>query len=228
MDIVLLGAPGAGKGTQAELLADWLGIPAVSSGELFRVAMEADTPLGRQARGYIERGVYVPDDITVEMIAERLHRPDCAEGVILDGFPRTEAQAEALAGLLGGMGRAVGFVALILVPTEVLVERLSGRWSCPRCGAIYHETLSPPQVAGVCDVCGSTLQRRGDDDPALHQKRIEVYLEQTAPLVSYYRQRDLLVEIDGDQGIDEVQEDLRAAVRRVGVDQGARSDRART
>ena len=214
MDIVLLGAPGAGKGTQAQLLADWLGVPAVSSGELFRAAMEANTPLGNQARGYIERGVYVPDDITVQMIAERLRQPDCAGGVILDGFPRTEAQAEALARLLGEMGRAVDLVALIGVPTDVLVERLSGRWSCPRCGAIYHETLSPPRVAGVCDVCGGTLQRRGDDAPEVQERRIEVYLEQTAPLIAYYRERGLLVEIDGDQPIDAVQGALREAVRR--------------
>jgi adenylate kinase len=214
VDIVLLGAPGAGKGTQAQLLADWLGVPAVSSGELFRAAMEANTPLGNQARGYIERGVYVPDDITVQMIAERLRQPDCAGGVILDGFPRTEAQAEALARLLGEMGRAVDLVALIGVPTDVLVERLSGRWSCPRCGAIYHETLSPPRVAGVCDVCGGTLQRRGDDAPEVQERRIEVYLEQTAPLIAYYRERGLLVEIDGDQPIDAVQGALREAVRR--------------
>lgn len=216
MDIVLLGAPGAGKGTQAELLADWLGVPAVSSGELFRAAMGANTPLGNQARGYIERGAYVPDDITVGMIAERLGRPDCARGVILDGFPRTEAQAEALARLLGEMGRAVDLVALILVPTEALVRRLSGRWSCPRCGAIYHETLSPPRVAGICDACGGTLQRRGDDAPEVQERRIEVYLEQTAPLITYYRERGLLVEIDGDQTIDAVQSALRDAVRRAG------------
>jgi len=213
MDIVLLGAPGAGKGTQGELLAAWLGIPIVSSGQLFRDAMEASTPLGEQVRGYVNRGAYVPDELTIAMVAERLGRADCACGTILDGFPRTLAQAEALSGILAGLGRQVDVVAYIQVPVEKLVARLSGRMNCPNCGAVYHVLYNPPRSADVCDRCGATLTRRADDSPEVHERRIRTYLDQTMPLIAWYRDRGLLVEIDGDREIDAIQQSLRDAVR---------------
>jgi len=212
VDIVLLGAPGAGKGTQAELLAEWLSLPTVSSGVLFREAMDAGTPLGRRAKEFIDRGELVPDEVTVDMIAERLSRPDCANGVILDGFPRTVAQARALEDLLGRMGRQVDVVAYIEVPTEVLLQRLSGRWTCSQCGAIYHETFNPEAVEGVCDSCGGKLVQREDDTPEVQRRRIEVYNERTAPLIAYYREQGILSEVDGDQGVEAVQHDLRAVI----------------
>ena len=214
MDIVLLGAPGAGKGTQGSRLAEWLGTPSVSSGQLFREAMEAKTELGEEARHYVERGAYVPDDITVAVIAERLAQPDCARGAILDGFPRTQAQARALDRILQQMGRRVDLVAFIRMPVPKLVARLSGRMNCTGCGSIYHEVFRPPQVPGVCDVCGSALERRADDAPEIHQRRIEVYLEQTAPLITFYRERGILGEVDGDRDIEAVQQGLQEAAWR--------------
>lgn len=212
MDIVLLGAPGAGKGTQAELLAEWLAVPTVSSGELFREAMDAGTPLGLQAREYIDRGELVPDRITIDMVAERLSRPDCAGGVILDGFPRTVAQAEALEELLGRMGRRVDVVAYIEVAPEVSLRRLAGRWTCSRCGAVYHEVFSPEAVSGKCDQCGGKLTQREDDRPEVQRRRIEVYRERTAPLIAHYRERGILSEVDGERDVEAVQRDLRAVI----------------
>jgi adenylate kinase len=212
MDIVLLGAPGAGKGTQAELLADWLSLPTVSSGELFREAIEAGTPLGRRAKEYIDRGELVPDRVTVDMVAERLSRPDCAEGVILDGFPRTVAQAQALDDLLERMGRQVDVVAYIEASSQVLLQRLAGRWTCSQCGAVYHEVFNPEAVRGVCDNCGGKLVQREDDTPEVQRRRIEVYAERTAPLIAYYREKGILCEVDGQQEVDSVQRDLQAVI----------------
>jgi len=212
MDIVLLGAPGAGKGTQAELLVEWLSLPTVSSGDLFREAIGAGTPLGRRAKEYMDRGELVPDAVTVDMIAERLSRPDCAEGVILDGFPRTVAQARALDELLQGMGRQVDIVAYIEASPQVLLRRLAGRWTCSQCGAVYHEVFNPEAVRGVCDNCGGKLVQREDDTPEVQQRRIEVYAERTAPLISYYREKGVLSEVDGEQDVEAVQRDLRAVI----------------
>ena len=214
MDIVLLGAPGAGKGTQGDLLIEWLGIPSVSSGQLFREAMEANAPLGDHVRHYVQQGAYVPDDITVATVAERVRRADCAKGVILDGFPRTQAQAQALDSILGDMGRRVDLAVFIRVPVAKLVLRLSGRLNCSACGAIYHQSFSPPRVVGTCNQCGGALQRRADDSPEVHQRRIEVYLEQTLPLIAHYRERGRLLEVDGDRDIKAVQQGLREAVCR--------------
>lgn len=212
MDIVLLGAPGAGKGTQAELLAEWLSLPTVSSGVLFREAMEAGTPLGRRAKEFIDRGELVPDQVTIDMVAERLSRPDCAEGVILDGFPRTVAQAQALEGLLERMGRRVDVVAYINVSPDVLLQRLAGRWTCNTCGAVYHEVFNPETVKGICDNCGGKLTQREDDTPEVQRRRIEVYTENTAPLIAYYREKGMLSEVDGDQDVEAVNRDLRAVI----------------
>jgi adenylate kinase len=218
--LVLLGGPGAGKGTQAERLAASLGIPQVSTGDLFRENLKNETELGRLAKGYMERGELVPDEVTVGMVRERLARSDAAEGVILDGFPRTIAQAEALEELLADMGETLDAVPYIKVPEDVLLARLSGRWTCKKCGAMYHEIFNPPEKAGVCDRCGGELYQRPDDTPETQKHRIDVYFQQTAPLIGYYRDKGLLVEVDGRPGIDEVQAELLAVV------QGLRPDRA--
>ncbi len=212
--LVLLGGPGAGKGTQAERLAQTLGIPQVSTGDLFRENLKNETPLGLLARGYMERGELVPDEVTVGMVRERLKQPDCAHGAILDGFPRTVAQAEALEALLAELGSRLTVVPYIQVPEEVLLARLAGRWTCKVCGAMYHQLFNPPQQAGVCDRCGGELYQRADDTPQTQQRRIRVYLEQTAPLIDYYRRKGLLVEVDGRGEIDQVQAGLLAIIQK--------------
>ncbi len=212
MDIVLLGAPGAGKGTQAELLAKWLSSPHVSSGDLFRAAMEAGTELGRQAKAIIDRGDLVPDDVTMGMVAQRLLQPDCRNGVILDGFPRTATQAEMLDGFLATLDRRIDLVPYIEVAKSTLLERLAGRWTCRNCGAIYHELFSPEKVKGVCDICGGELYQRPDDTAETQRRRIEVYFDQTAPLIEYYRKEGVLVTIDGEAEIAQVQKALRQAI----------------
>jgi adenylate kinase len=210
--VVLLGLPGAGKGTQAERLARALGVPHVASGDLFREHMDKGTELGRQARAYVERGDLVPDEVTIGMVAERLSRADCADGFVLDGFPRTVAQAEALQRVLDRIGGVLHVVPLVRVGEEVALARLAGRWTCRDCGAVYHDLFDPPRQTGVCDACGGELYQRPDETPEAHRRRLQVYKEQTAPLVEYYRQAGLLVEVDGEQSIEDVQADLRAIV----------------
>ena len=206
--IVLLGPPGAGKGTQAEVVSQKLGLTHISSGDIFRENLKAQTELGKLAQTYMDRGELVPDDVTIAMIRERLSRPDCARGAVLDGFPRTPAQADALATMLSGFGGEVALVPYIAVPAQVLIERLSGRWSCRAAGHVYHEKYNPPKVAGKCDIDGSELYQRDDDKTETVARRIQVYTQQTAPLIEYYRQRGLLVELDGTQEIDEVSNQL--------------------
>ncbi len=210
--IVLLGAPGAGKGTQAKILAAKTGLPHISSGDIFRENLKQNTELGRLARGYMEKGELVPDEVTIAMIRERLSRPDCARGAILDGFPRTPAQAEALDEILKALKGQVDVVPFIQVPEEELVARLSGRWICRAQGHIFHERFNPPKVPGVCDYDGSELYQRPDDRPEVVRERIRVYHEQTAPLIAYYRERGLLREIDGTQPIERVTEALLAVL----------------
>lgn len=212
--IVLLGPPGAGKGTQAQVIADKLGLPHISSGDIFRENLKNQTPLGIEAKQYMDRGELVPDDVTIAMIRERLQRPDCEKGAILDGFPRTPAQADALAAMLAEIGGEVKVVPYISVPADVLVERLSGRWTCRAGGHVFHEKYNPPKEAGKCDFDGSELYQRDDDKPETVKQRIRVYMEQTAPLIDYYKRKGLLVEIDGTQPIDQVTEDLQVAVTR--------------
>ena len=206
--LVLLGPPGAGKGTQAEVVCQKLGLTHISSGDIFRENLKAQTELGKLAQTYMDRGELVPDDVTIAMIRERLSRPDCARGAVLDGFPRTPAQADALATMLSGFGGEVALVPYIAVPAQVLIERLSGRWSCRAAGHVYHEKYNPPKVAGKCDIDGSELYQRDDDKTETVARRIQVYTQQTAPLIEYYRQRGLLVELDGTQEIDEVSNQL--------------------
>lgn len=212
LNIVLIGGPGAGKGTQARLLRERLKIPQVASGELFRTHLKNKSELGEIARSYIDAGELVPDDVTIAMIRTRLLEPDCAQGVLLDGFPRTMPQVDALNGLLCELQATIIVVPYIHVHPDVLLERLAGRWTCKKCGHGYHIIFKPPKEEGICDIDGSPLYQRDDDTEATQRHRIEVYFEQTAPLIDYFQQRELLVEINGEQTIDEVHRDLVNAV----------------
>lgn len=210
--LVLLGPPMSGKGTQAERLTEELEIPHVSSGDLFRDHIKRETDLGRKAKNYMDRGELVPDEVTIGMVEERLNREDCSGGALLDGFPRTIPQAKALDRILANLGAALSAVLSIQVPEEELVERASGRRICRQCGRSYHVKFDPPEEPGVCDYDGGELYQREDDQPETVRQRLEVYREQTSPLIDFYRERDLLSEIDGDQPIDQVSEEIRNAV----------------
>ncbi len=214
MRSVLLGAPGSGKGTQAGIISERLGIAHVASGDLFREAASRGDEVGRQAKSYMEKGLLVPDEITIRMILERVAAPDCARGFILDGFPRTLEQAKALDMALGERGEAIDRVFYIKVATEELVRRLSGRFICRSCQKPYHPVSSPPEVAGRCDQCGGELYQRSDDLPETVKKRIEVYFAETAPLIDYYKEAGKLVEINGQGEIGEIGERLVAALPR--------------
>jgi len=211
--IVLLGPPGVGKGTQAEILAEKTTLPHVSSGDLFRENMKNNTELGKKAREFIDKGELVPDDVTIAMVKERITRPDCKEGAILDGFPRTPVQAEALQKMLAGFKGDVNVVPFITAAPEVLIERVSGRWTCKAQGHIYHQKFNPPKVAGVCDIDKSELYQREDDKAETVARRINVYFQQTAPLIDYYRAKGKLVDIDGTQPIEKVTASLLSAIR---------------
>jgi adenylate kinase len=210
--LVLLGPPASGKGTQAAQLREALNLPHVASGDLFRENLKQETELGLQAKAYMDRGELVPDDITIAMVMDRLSQPDCATGAILDGFPRTIAQAGALDSALAAQRQKINLVPYIAVPDDVVVERVSGRRICRVCGESYHVQFNPPQQPGVCDNDGGELYQRDDDKPETVRQRLKVYWEQTSPLVDYYRHQGVLVEINGDQAIDAVQADLRAVV----------------
>ena len=209
--IVMLGPPGAGKGTQAKILAAKLGLVHVSTGDLFRENLSQETELGKLASSYMVKGELVPDGVTIEMVRERLSRPDCAKGAVMDGFPRTPTQAEAFENLLAEIGGKVDFVPFISVPNDVLVERLSGRWMS-HAGRVYHALYNPPRVKWVDDVDGSQLYQRDDDKPETVLHRINVYYDQTSPLIDHYRQAGTLIEVDGTQEIEQVTEDLLKAV----------------
>jgi adenylate kinase len=213
--ILLMGGPGAGKGTQAQVLREKLGLPQVASGDLFRDNLKRATPLGQMAKQYMDRGALVPDDVTVSMIRQRLQQPDAERGAVLDGFPRTVPQAEALDKLLAEFGGRVDVVLYVKVRPEVLLERLSGRWVCrgPE-QHTYHMSFNPPKVPGKCDVDGTDLYQREDDKAEVQANRIKVFFDQTAPLIEYYQGRGDLVEIDGEQTIPAVTADLLAAVDR--------------
>jgi len=211
--IVIIGAPGAGKGTQAQMISRELKLPHISSGDIFRENLKNDTELGKLAKSYMDRGELVPDDVTISMIRERLTRSDCVAGAVLDGFPRTPSQAEALKQMLIDFHGQVNVVPYIMVAEEVLIERLTGRWTCRAQGHVYHEKFNPPKIAGICDLDGSELYQRDDDKAETVINRIRVYLEQTAPLIQYYRREGSLQEVDGTQSIDEVKANLMKAIR---------------
>jgi adenylate kinase len=210
--IILLGAPGAGKGTQAVMLAEKLKLAQVSSGDLFRQALQNDTELGKKARDYMEKGRLVPDDITIRMVLERLEAPDTEEGAILDGFPRNIGQAGALDQALAEQGKAIDKAIYIKVAEAELLKRLGGRWICRNCQTPYHEVDNPPKVKGVCDRCGGQLYQRADDNPATVKKRLEVYFAETAPLIDYYKKAGKLLEINGEGGAAEVNRRIAAAL----------------
>lgn len=211
--IVLLGPPGAGKGTQAKILAERFALPHISSGDIFRENIKNDTELGKLAQTFMSKGELVPDDLTIAMIKERFSRPDCARGAILDGFPRTPAQADALEEMLKTFGGRVDLVPFITAPIEVLIKRLAGRWTCRANGHVFHARYNPPKTAGICDIDGSELFHRDDDEAETVTHRIEVYQSQTAPLIDYFKQRGILAEIDGFAPIDEVAAHLMSALR---------------
>jgi adenylate kinase len=211
MNIILMGPPGSGKGTQAANLATSLAIHAVSSGDLFRDHQRRNTDLGQLARSYMERGVYVPDDVTIGMITEWINDPDHAAGFVLDGFPRTHAQAQALDGALSDRG-GIDHVVFIRVSDDELVSRLSGRVICTECQRPYNLNSSPPETSGKCDECGGELYQRDDDKAEVVAKRIDVYNQETEPVVDYYRQAGNLSEIDGEQAVEDVGAALAEAV----------------
>ena len=213
--IVLLGPPGVGKGTQAKILAKTKNLAHISSGDLFRENIKNQTELGKHAKSFIDRGELVPDDVTINMIRERLSRPDCEIGAILDGFPRNPAQAVALEKMLAEFNGQVKAVPYITAPETVLVERISGRWTCRINGHVYHQMFNPPKQACVCDLDGSDLYQREDDKVETVTKRIRVYLEQTIPLVEYYRKSGKLIEINGVQPVEQVSTDLCSAVKNI-------------
>lgn len=212
--LVLLGPPGVGKGTQAKILADTINLAHVSSGDIFRENIKNQTELGNLAKSYMDKGELVPDDVTIAMIRERIKREDCARGAILDGFPRTPNQADALTTMLSEFGAKVDAVPYITANAETLIERLSGRWSCRAQGHVYNEAFNPPQKRGVCDVDGSELYQRDDDKAETVKKRILVYLEQTMPLVEYYRAKGILLEVNGMQSVEQVTNDLLSALKK--------------
>ncbi len=208
MIIILLGAPGAGKGTQSEILQERLNMMHVSSGDLLREHRKRGTELGKVAESYMTRGDLVPDDLVIAMIVERLAAPDVEHGIILDGFPRTGPQAAALDEALDTKGRRVNAALYINVEHDVLVNRLSGRLTCRLAGHIYHEVFAPPRVPGICDIDGAELYQRDDDKRETAAKRLEVYFEQTRPVIEYYRERGSLCEVNGDQSVEKVAQDL--------------------
>ena len=202
--VVLLGPPGAGKGTQAKLLEQEFGAVQISTGDILRKAVADQSPLGKQAGDYIKRGALVPDDLIIDLIAERLQQADCAQGFLLDGFPRTIPQAESLDALLKKLALSLNCVLSVRVPRPVIIERLAGRRTCKKCGALCHMVFDPPKRDGVCDHCGGELFQREDDKEETIANRLTVYDAQTAPLVDYYRRRGALREIDGVGSIDEI------------------------
>ena len=204
MRIILMGPPGAGKGTQAALLVDHYKIPHISTGDMFREAIKQGTPLGLKAKEYMDAGALVPDEVTIGIVADRLAQPDCANGFLLDGFPRTAAQADALAKILSDLNISLDGVVNIEVPEEVLLERLTGRRVCKQCAATFHTVFNPPKVEGICDKCGGELFQRSDDTIETAQNRLRVYNEQTEPLIAYYSRQGLLKRIEGDGEINQV------------------------
>ena len=211
--IVLLGAPGAGKGTQAALLAERLEIPHVATGDLFRAAVRDDSPIGREARRFMERGQLVPDDITIRMLLDRLERPDASGGAILDGFPRNRAQAQALDAALAEQESRVDLAVNIDVPSEELVERLSGRWVCQEAGHVYNESTNPPQRPGICDIDGSPLVQRDDDRADTIRARLDLQLASLRDVVDHYANTGILRTVDGRQSIDDVAGAIHDVVR---------------
>lgn len=206
MKIIMLGAPGAGKGTHAKKISERYGIPHISTGDIFRANIKGGTELGKKAKSYMDQGLLVPDELVMDLVVDRLQQDDCKKGYVLDGFPRTIAQAEGLKKALAEIGQKLDYALDIEVPDEVIVERMKGRRACVGCGATYHVVNVPPKAEGICDVCGKELVLRDDDKPETVKKRLSVYHEQTEPLVRYYAGTGILKEINGTIGLKNVEE----------------------
>ena len=204
MKIIMLGAPGAGKGTQAKQIADKYSIPHISTGDIFRANIKNGTELGKKAKQYMDQGALVPDELTCDLVMDRIQQDDCKNGFVLDGFPRTIPQAEALDAALGKINEKMDYAIDVDVPDENIVNRMSGRRACLNCGATYHLISIPPKVEGICDRCGSEIVLREDDKPETVQKRLKVYHERTQPLIDYYKNQGFLKSVDGTQPMDEV------------------------
>ena len=204
MKIIMLGAPGAGKGTQAKMIAEKCGIPHISTGDIFRANIKNGTELGAKAKEYMDKGLLVPDELVCDLVVDRIQQADCEKGYILDGFPRTIPQAEALDKALAANNEAVDFAINVEVPDENIINRMSGRRACVGCGATYHIQFNAPKVEGVCDTCGEKLILRDDDKPETVKNRLSVYHEQTQPLIDYYSKKGVLAEVDGTQSMDDV------------------------
>lgn len=208
MKIVMLGAPGAGKGTQAIKIADKYDIPHISTGDIFRANIKGGTELGQKAKSYIDKGELVPDEVTIGMLLDRIAQDDCKNGYVLDGFPRTIPQAESLTEALKSQGDRIDFALNIDVPDEAIIERMSGRRACPKCGATYHIVYAAPKTENICDKCGTELIIRSDDKPETVKDRLNVYHQQTEPLIAYYKAAGVLREVDGTQELPKVFEDV--------------------
>ena len=204
MKIIMLGAPGAGKGTQAKQIADKYGIPHISTGDIFRANIKNNTELGQKAKQYMDQGMLVPDELTCDLVMDRIGEKDCENGFVLDGFPRTIPQAEALDGALGKIGQKMDYAIEVDVPDENIVGRMGGRRACLNCGATYHVVSIPTKVVGICDRCGNPVVLRDDDKPETVQKRLTVYHEQTQPLIDYYNRQGILKTVDGTQPMEAV------------------------
>lgn len=204
MKIIMLGAPGAGKGTQAKMIADKYGLPHVSTGDIFRANIKNGTELGKEAKGYMDQGLLVPDELTVKLLLDRVAQEDCKKGYVLDGFPRNIPQAKVLDQALAGQGERIDYAVDVEVPDEHIINRMSGRRACVGCGATYHIANVPPKKEGICDVCGENLILREDDHPDTVTKRLTVYHEQTQPLIDYYKEKGVLKSVDGTLPMEEV------------------------
>lgn len=208
MKIIMLGAPGAGKGTQAKKIAEKYGVPHISTGDIFRANIKGGTELGMKAKSYMDQGQLVPDDVTIGMLLDRISEADCANGYVLDGFPRTIPQAESLTNALNERGEKMDYAVNVDVPDEAIVTRMSGRRACLACGATYHIVYNAPKTEGICDTCGQKLVLRDDDKPETVQKRLSVYHDQTQPLIDYYQAAGILVTVDGTKDLNEVFKDI--------------------
>ena len=208
MKTIMLGAPGAGKGTQAKMIAEKCGIPHISTGDIFRANIKNGTELGAKAKEYMDKGLLVPDELVCDLVVDRIQQADCEKGYILDGFPRTIPQAEALENALNAIEQKLDYAIDIDVPDENIINRMSGRRACVGCGATYHVLFNPTKVEGKCDVCGESLILRDDDKPETVKKRLDVYHTQTQPLIDFYTERKVLVEVDGTQSMDKVFDDI--------------------
>ena len=204
MKIIMLGAPGAGKGTQAKMIADKYGVPHISTGDIFRANIKEGTELGKKAKTYMDKGLLVPDELVVDLVVDRVKNPDCEKGYVLDGFPRTIPQAECLDKALAEMNDSMDYAINIDVPDENIITRMGGRRACVGCGATYHVVNIPPKKEGICDRCGGELILRDDDKPETVKKRLDVYHEQTQPLIDYYTKKGIIRDVDGTQQMDDV------------------------